>query len=176
MATENPNPNPNDNGGNPDDKGGEDKKFTQEQVDSMISERLKKEGERTQKQIDDAIAKATKDAEEKAKLSSEEREKADREERDRKTAEREKELSLREARIEAKDILQSKGIDSELVEFVVDADLDKTKANIDKLEKSFTKAVEAQVAEKLKGKSREDYSNNNGDDKDKPKATGRIAF
>lgn len=157
------------------DKGGESK-FSQEQVDSIITERLKKERENSEKTIADRIAEATAEAERKATLTAEEREKADRESRDASAVARETELNLRESRMNAKDILQSKGISGDLVEFVVDADMDKTKANIDKFDAVFIKAVETAVAEKLKGKAPEDFSNSNGDKNTKTSRTGQIAF
>ena len=64
---------------------------------------------------------------------------------------------VRERRADAKDALSDRNIDTDLVDFVIDIDEDKTNSNIDKLEKAFNKAVEAGVKAKLAGTSPEDY-------------------
>lgn len=173
-------PKPNDDGTKPKPNGDDNqpKTFTQEQLDSVIADRLKKEREASEKTIAQKVKEAAEEAERKAKLSADERAEEERKQRESATTERENALALRESRIEAKDILQEKGIHADLVDFVVDVSIDKTKENITKLESAYTKAVEAGVAEKLKGKSPEDFSNNNGgsgDDKT-TKKTGQIAF
>lgn len=159
-------------------KGGDAKSFTQEQLDEIVSKRVNEANAKAEKSIATKIAEATAEADRKAKLSADEREKEDRAKRDRENSERETTLSLREARIEARDILQSKGISTDLVDFVINPDLDVTKANIDKLEKSFAKAVETGVADKLKGKAPEDFGGNGGDGggENKKPVGGQIAF
>lgn len=172
-------PKPNDDGNTPKPNGDDNKPttFNQEQVDSIIAERLKKEREASEKTITQKVKEAQEEAERKAKLSADERAEEERKSREAETSKRETELSLREARIEAKDILQEKGIHADLVDFVVNPSLDVTKENIAKLETAYTKAVELGVAEKLKGKSPEDFSNNNGAGDDTTvKKTGQIAF
>lgn len=151
-----------------------DKTFDQSQVDEIVSKRLGEEKAKMEKTIAEKIAEAQADAERKAKLSEDERKKEESKQQQEKITARETELALRESGIEAKELLQSKGISTDLVDFVVDADLDTTKSNVDKLEKAFTKAVESGVAEKLKGKTPDDPSNKGGDGK--PAPTGQIAF
>lgn len=164
-----------DGSGNNDDKN-TDKKFDQTQVDEIVSKRLAEEKAKTEKTIAEKVAEAQAEAERKAKLSEEERRKEEDAKNAEKISQRERDLALRESRIEARDLLQSKGIATDLVDFVVDVDLEKTKTNIDTLEKAFTKAVEAGVAEKLKGKSPEDFSGGDNKDKKKSGTTGQIAF
>lgn len=149
---------------------GAEKKFTQADLDSLAA---KVRGEEKSKR-DNAINSAVKDAiaeyERKAKLTAEEKEKEARAEEEKRIQERENSITLRERTLEAKELLSEKHIPTDLVEFVVDLDSDKTKANIDKLEKAYTKAVEAGVTEKLKGDPPKDPSgNNNNTDKPKPK-------
>lgn len=170
------NQDPNNGGGG---NGGDDpknKSFTQEQLDDIVAKRLNEEKAKTDKLIADKVKEAQDEATRQAKLSADEREKEEREKRERETSQRERDLSLREARIEARDILQSKNISTDLVDFVIDADLEKTKSNIDTLEKAFTKAVEAGVTEKLKGKAPEDFGGAGGDDGGKKKISGTVAF
>lgn len=152
-----------------------DKKFTQEQLDEIVSKRVNEVKEKAEQTIAEKVKEAQAEAERNAKLSEEERRKEEEKKRTEQMTKREQELALRESRIEARDLLQSKGIATELVDFVVDTDLEKTKEKVDTLEKAFTKAVENGVAEKLKGKSPEDFSGNNKDKKSVAK-TGQIAF
>lgn len=169
MADQNPNPNPNPN---PDDKNGggngdggepkDGKTFTQAQLDEVVSKRINEERKKSEETIAKKIEEASKEAERKAKLTADEKAEEERKQREAKTAERETELALRENRIEARELLQSKKISSDLVDFVVDVDLEKTKTNIDTLEKAFTKAVQTGVDEKLAGKAPEDFSNGGG--------------
>lgn len=181
MSDTNPNPAPNDQDApKVDDQ--QPKTFKQEDVDAIVSKRLGEQQAKTDKAIADAVKQATEEANRQAQLSAEEREKEERAKRDSEIADREQTLALRENRIEANELLQSKNIDTSLVDFVLDSDLDKTKTNIDMLEKAFTKAVESGVKAKLAGDAPEDYSGTNGGGSNggggdkKPKATGRIAF
>jgi len=139
------------------------KTFTQEDLDRVAGERAKRAEEKAAKDLAAAIKKEREEWERQAKLSQEERDAEARKAREAETAEREKTITLRENRAEAREILQSKNISSDLVDFVVDVDIEKTKSNIDSLEKSFLKAVEIGVAEKLKGKTPEEKNNNKDD-------------
>jgi len=137
------------------------KTFTQEEVNEILQKRLAEEKPKTDKAIQEAVNTGIAEYERKAKLSQEEK---DKEERTKKQAEmesREREITLRERRIEAKDMLINKHIPIELVDFVVDIDESKTKDNVENLAKCYNKSVEDGVTSKLKGTPIEDFSNSN---------------
>ena len=134
------------------------KTFTQEELEKTLSERLKREREKADKALAEKLKAEREDWERQAKLSAEEKEAETRKKEAEKTAAREREITLRENRADARELLQEKNISADLVDFVVDVDPDKTKENIDSLEKVFLKAVEAGVNERLKGDTPKDKS------------------
>lgn len=133
----------------------EPKTFSQEDFDKQLSKTLADKEAKLEKKLSEKFDKELSERERLAKLSAEEKDGETRKKRDAEQADREREITLRENRADARELLQSKNISSELVDFVVDVDADKTKDNIDNLEKAFLKAVEDGVAEKLKGKTPE---------------------
>ena len=153
MDKEN-NPAPKNDSG---DKGQEDKPttFTQEQVNDVVSKRLAEANTKARK-LKDEVSKALAEAERQSKLSEAEREKEFKAKQQKELDDRERTITLRERRADAKDALSDRNIDTDLVDFVIDIDEDKTNTNIDKLEKAFNKAVEAGVKAKLAGTSPED--------------------
>ena len=157
-----PAPTPDDNKPPVDDKkpgddkkpeGGDSKTFTQEDLDKVVEGRLAKERkaaeERTQKAIADALA----EQERKARMSDEEKQSEESKKKADELAERERNAALRENRAEARELLQEKSIDTSLLDWVVDPDLDKTKENVEKLAKAWDSAVEEAVSKKLAGKT-----------------------
>lgn len=126
----------------------------QERIDKIINERLKREREKFDERLKAELAEQQR----LAKLSAEEKEAEERKRREQETAERERGIILRENRADAREILQEKNISTDLVDFVVDVDPDKTKENINNLEAAFTKAVEAGIADRLKGQTPTDKS------------------
>lgn len=145
---QNPNPDKQD-----DKKNEEPKTFTQEELEKTLSERLKREREKAEKETAERLKKEREEWERQAKLSQEEKEAEERKKREAETSERERSIILRENRADARELLQEKNISADLVDFVVDVDPDKTKENINNLEKAFTKAVEAGIADRLKGET-----------------------
>lgn len=138
----------------------QEKTFTQEELEKTLDARLKREREKAEKETADRLKKEREEWERQAKLSQEEREKEERERMKQETAEREREITLRENRADARELLLEKNISADLVSFVVDVDADKTKENIEQLEQAFTKAVEAGIADRMKGETPKDKSNN----------------
>lgn len=153
------NPNPDDP--QDDTKGKEDtqKTFTQDELEKTLSERLKREREKADKALADKLKAEREDWERQAKLTAEEKAEEERKRHETETSERERGIILRENRADARELLQEKNISAELVDFVVDVDADKTKENIDNLEKAFLKAVEAGVNDRLKGQTPKDKTN-----------------
>ena len=161
MDKDNPTPENNNDSG---DKGQEDNKpvtFTQEQVNEIVSKRLAEANTKAEKKLKDEVSKAVAEAERRSKLSEDERDKELKAKQKQELDDRERTITLRERRADAKDALSDRNIDTDLVDFVIDIDEDKTNANIDKLEKAFNKAVEAGVKAKLAGTSPEDYGEGN---------------
>lgn len=155
-----------------DVKGG--KTFTQEDVDKIVAKRLNEENAKNQESTNEAIKKALAEYDRQQKLSAEEREKEAKSKREAELKEREDNVTLRERRIQAKEELESKGIPTDLVDFVVDLDENVTKEKIELLTKTYNKSVETGVTDKLKGTPPTDFSNTTKTDK--PKYSGTTAF
>ena len=161
------------------DKGQEEKPttFTQEQVNDIVSKRLAEANTKAEKKLKDEVSKALAEAERQSKLSEAEREKEFKAKQQKELDDRERTITLRERRADAKDALSDRNIDTDLVDFVIDIDEDKTNSNIDKLEKAFNKAVEAGVKAKLAGTSPEDYGEGKKPKTEAPKSpTGLRSF
>lgn len=134
-------------------------KAEQERIDKIVSERLKRDREKAQKEFDQKLKTELAERDRLAKLSAEEKAAEESKRREQETSERERGIILRENRADARELLQEKNISADLVDFVVDVDVDKTKENIDNLEKAFLKAVEIGVNERLKGQTPTDKTN-----------------
>ena len=135
-----------------------DKSFTQADIDKAISERLKREKEASEKRIAETLKKEREEWERQSKLSEEQRAEEARKQMESELSEKERNLALRENRADARELLIEKGIDSVLVDFVVDVDADKTKENINLLEKAYAQAVKAGVDKALAGTTPKDTS------------------
>lgn len=153
---------------NEDNKGGT---FTQTDMDNLAGKIRGEEKAKNDQAIKDAVAGAIAEYERKAKLTEEEREKEAKSKREAELQAREDEITLRERKLEAQELLQAKNVPIDLVDFVIDLDETKTKENIDKLVKVYNKSVETGVTDKLKGTPPKDFSNtnNNNNNTDKPK-------
>lgn len=126
----------------------EERTFTQEEVLKL----LQVEGD---KRVSQALAKQKKAYEKQislSKLDGDEREKA---EKDAKIQELEEKLSAFEQernKSELKSVLASRGLSAEFADIVlITNDLEESQANIDKLDKLFKKAVQAEVEKRLAG-------------------------
>lgn len=158
---------------NEDNKAG--KTFTQDEVNNIISERLKAEKTKNEQSIKDAVAGAIAEHERQAKLTEAEREKEAKSKREAELKAREDEITLRENRVKAQELLAKKNIPIDLVDFVVDLDATKMDEKIETLAKTYNKSVETGVTDKLKGNPPKDFSNNDSGDS-KPKYSGTVAF
>lgn len=137
------------------------KTFTQADMDNLAGKIRGEEKAKNEEAIKIAVANAIAEHERQAKLTQEEREKEARAKDEAKLKARENELTLRENRITAQELLSQKNIPIDLVDFVVDLDENKTKENIEKLAKTYNKSVENGVTDKLKGTPPTDFSNSN---------------
>lgn len=133
-----------------------DKSFTQADIDKAISERLKREKEASEKRIAETLRKEREEWERQSKLSEEQRAEEQRKQMESELSEKERNLALRENRADARELLIERGIDSSLVDFVVDVDADKTKENVTQLEKAYAAAVKAGVDKALAGTTPKD--------------------
>lgn len=150
-------------------KGGS-KSFSQDEVNSIVSERIKDVKSKQDEAIKNAVALAVAEERRQAKLTEEEREKEAKSKREAELKAREDNITLRERKLQAQELLQAKHIPIDLVDFVVDLDESKTKENIEKLAKTYNKSVETGVTDKLKGTPPTDFSNSNDkNDTDKTK-------
>lgn len=144
------------------------KTFSQTDMDNLAGKIRKEEKDKNEQAIKDAVASAIAEYERKAKLTEEEREKEAKSKREAELKEREDNITLRERRLSAQELLKAKNIPIDLVDFVVDLDENKTKENIEKLAKTYNKSIEAGVTDKLKGTPPTDFSNSNNN-AEKPK-------
>ena len=151
------------------------KTFTQEEVNKLVGSTRVEEKQKNEQVIKDAVASAIAEYERKAKLTEEEREKEAKTKREAELKSREESITLRERKIEAKELLASKNIPTELVDFVIDLDDKVMKENIENLTKAYNASVENGIADKLKGNPPKDFSNS-GNESTKTKATGTVAF
>lgn len=149
------NNNPNPNGGNPDDTGGEgnpnpqDGKFyTEEEILALI----KSESDR---KVSLALATQQRKFEKQlslSKLDDDAREKAEKDDR---IAELEQQLAqfqIEKNRSELKSVLSSRGLSAEFADIlVISDDIKASQANIDKLDKLFKAAVQAEVERRIAG-------------------------
>lgn len=156
MAEELNNPNPNPNGGNPDDTGGEGnnpnpqggKVYTEEEILALI----KSESDR---KVTQALATQQRKFEKQlslSKLDDDAREKAEKDDR---IAELEQQLAqfqIEKNRSELKSVLSSRGLSAEFADIlVISDDIKASQANIDKLDKLFKAAVQAEVERRIAG-------------------------
>lgn len=145
------------------------KTFSQEEVNNIVSQRLKDVQAKQDDAIKNAVALAVAEERRQAKLTEEEREKELKTKREADLKAREEDLTLRENKIKAQELLSQKNIPIDLVDFVVDLDESKTKENIEKLAKTYNKSVETGVTDKLKGAPPTDFSNSNSSEKTEKK-------
>lgn len=152
-----------------EDKNAGNKTFSQADMDNLAGKIRGEEKAKNDQAIKEAVASAIAEYERNAKLTEEEREKEAKSKREAELKAREDEITLRERKLQAQELLQAKHIPIDLVEFIVDLDETKTKENIEKLAKTYNKSVETGVTDKLKGTPPTDFSNSNNNNTDKPK-------
>lgn len=127
-----------------------------EKMSSVAQTRINELNAKHAQELKDARAQWEKEQ----KMTEEERLNEERKKKDLELAEKERELSLRENRVEAHSLMQEKELPPELVDYVVSPNMDETKANIDKFKKAWDRAIEAGVNKKLAGKTPTDTSPN----------------
>lgn len=142
MAEENKKTNPETN---PEDKGQEEKTYTQAEVDEL----LQKEGDRRVTEALKKQEKKLKEAEKLAQMNEDDKRNFILEQREAAVAEKEHEFALLENKNEASKVLADKGLSLSLVDFVVAEDAETMKSNIDLLDKAFKQSVKDEVEKRL---------------------------
>ena len=144
------------------------KTFSQADMDNLAGKIRNEEKAKNEQAIKEAVSRAIAEERRQAQLTADERESEAKQKRDAELKAREDNITLRERRLMAQEMLAKKNIPIDLVDFVVDLDESKTNENIEKLAKTYNKSVENGVTDKLKGTPPTDFSNTNTNT-DKPK-------
>ena len=132
------------------------KTFTQDDFNKSLGEALKEKEAKLEKKLAEKIKQEREDWERQSKLTAEQKAEEERKKLHDELSEKERNLALRENRADARELLIERGIDSTLVDFVVDVDADKTKDNVNQLEKAYAQAVKAGVDKALAGTTPKD--------------------
>jgi PAB1-binding protein PBP1 len=145
-------------GTDPEDKGGNDepKTFTQEELNETLSKRLAKEQEKSEKRTQEMLNKARQEWETEAKLSEEEREQKAREKRESELEEKNRELIIRENKLDAIEKLDELEIPIKFVDLLVSEDKDTMEARIESFAKEWNEAIAQEVKRQLAGDTPKD--------------------
>lgn len=123
----------------------------QSEFDKRLAKGIATEKEKWEADKAVEIENAKKEGERLAKLSADEKE-AERKKQEKEAWEkRERDITLRELKADAADILRERNLPSELLEVLDYSSAENCKASIDKVEKAFKDTVETSVNEKLRG-------------------------
>lgn len=150
------------------------KTYTQTDMDNLAGKIRGEEKAKNEKAIKDAVANAIAEYERQAKLTEEEREREAKTKREAELKEREDQITLRENRVKAQELLVKNNIPTDLVDFVVDLDVKVMEEKINTLSKTYNKSVETGITDKLKGNPPKDFSTET--DNSKPKYSGVVGF
>ena len=145
-------------GTNEGDKGGNSKTFSQEEVNGIVAKRLSEANAKTEETISKKLAEAQADWERKAKLTEEEKANEAQQAKIKELEDRDRTITMRERRAEALTELVEKNIPADFVDYVTDVDEGKTKENIEKLAKVWSKSIEEAVKAKIEGTTPSDKS------------------
>lgn len=147
--------------------------FTQADMDNLAGKVRGEEKIKSARAIEEAVANAIAEYDRRAKLTEAEREKEAKAKRENELKERENNITLRENRVKAQELLSQKHIPIDLVDFVVDLDESKMQEKINMLVKTYNKSVEVGITDKLKSEPPKDYSKTS---ENKRKYSGVAAF
>lgn len=130
---------------------GEQKTFTQAELDKIIQERLSRAQSKWEKEFETKLNEAKTEAEKLAKMNAEQKAEYERKKREDELAKREGEITRRELRATALESLAEKGLPKQLADILDYTDAESTSKSIESVEKVFRESVEAAVNERLKG-------------------------
>lgn len=126
-----------------------DKTFTQDELDHIVQERVKRAVAKAQKDAEDKIKQAQSEGERLAKLTKDERAKEEEAKRLSDLEAREKAIAIKELRIETQSLLSDEGLPIEFLDVVMADTAETVKDNIASVRKVFDEAVEKRVNERL---------------------------
>ena len=126
-----------------------DKTFTQDELDHIVQERVKRAVAKAQKDAEDKIKQAQSEGERLAKLTKDERAKEEEAKRLADLEAREKAIAVKELRIETQSLLSDEGLPIEFLDVVMADTAESVKENIASIRKVFDEAVERRVNERL---------------------------
>lgn len=126
-----------------------DKTFTQDELDHIVQERVKRAVAKAQKDAEDKIKQAQSEGERLAKLTKDERAKEEEAKRLADLEAREKAIAVKELRIETQSLLSDEGLPIEFLDVVMADTAESVKDNIASVRKVFDEAVEKRVNERL---------------------------
>ena len=126
-----------------------DKTFTQDELDHIVQERVKRAVAKAQKDAEDKIKQAQSEGERLAKLTKDERAKEEEAKRLADLEAREKAIAVKELRIETQSLLSDEGLPIEFLDVVMADTAESVKENIASVRKVFDEAVEKRVNERL---------------------------
>ena len=150
------------------------KTFSQEDIEAEIVKRMANEKAKWEKEYKKKAEHERKEQERLSKLSEDERREAEWKQKNADLEAREEALKLKEQQAEAVSVLNSRGIPVAFMPFLVTGtDNDKNMENITTFERELKKLVDAQVKEKLKGKT-PNAGNSNNIDKGSSSRKGSI--
>jgi hypothetical protein len=125
-------------------------KLLQSEADKRVSDALKTSKAKWESEYQAKLENEKKEAERLAKLSQTEKEKFLMEKQKDELSKKEKEIALREMKLESAKILSEEGLPISFIDMLTTDNADTTKANIDNFSKAFKDAVSKAVDEKLK--------------------------
>ena len=125
------------------------KTYTQEEVDALLQQETDRRVTSALKKAEEKNNKKVREAQKLAEMDAQQRYEHELDKREAEIAEKERRLLIAENTAEASKILGSKGLSSELVDFVVAEDAETMNANIAALEKAFKASVKAEVEKRL---------------------------
>lgn len=137
-----------------------EKLLTQEQFNEALQDRLERERKKILKEAEEKIKTAQSEAERLAKLTAEEKQKEIMKKTEEEIRQREKEVALRENKIEVIEIFRKSNVPVDLVNYVISDDRDKTLENAENFVKNYKESVSQTVAEQLKGTPPKDFKTN----------------
>ena len=126
-----------------------DKTFTQDELDHIVQERVKRAVAKAQKDAEDKIKQAQSEGERLAKLTKDERAKEEEAKRLADLEAREKAIAVKELRIETQSLLSDEGLPIEFLDVVMADTAESVKENTASIRKVFDEAVEKRVNERL---------------------------
>mgnify|MGYP001190251175 CR=1 FL=1 len=124
-----------------------EKAFTQDDINRIVNQTIASE----RKKAETAVAQARQEAEQLAQMTAEQRAQHQMTERETALAQREEALQRREIHAAAVQLLQEKGLPSELADALEYTDEQSMRAAIDQLEQAFRLALQQGIEERMKG-------------------------